>query len=386
LDKYVNKINVQIIQPVVPHYRVPLFRKLIEDDRFEIIIDASPHFNGVNSSKNAIFANLAHKCIQFFGGMFYWQSGISVSKKLEYNGVLIINGNPRVLSNYLLLIQARLRKIPVIDWNHGWSPTSTKFRSKIRRLLMRSVDYHLLYTDAEVNNYIDIGYTKSQCYSANNTINLSDIDKCASKTSANDIEKFKKRNLLKDKRVLLFSGRLRNNPSTNLLVLINALKHLVRLNDCYRLIIIGDGEEKDNLLNESTQLGLDDYIIWLGEVYDEESLAPWFLVADCFVYPGAIGLSIMHAFGYGLPVITHDKIEEHNPEISALKNHYNGVFFKKGDVSSLVEKIEKYFSEPNEMSNMKKHSYDTIRGEYSFDGMVNRVSNVIILAANEYAQ
>ena len=40
----------------------------------------------------------------------------------------------------------------------------------------------------------------------------------------------------------------------------------------------------------------------LGSIYDEIELAPWFLTADAFVYPENIGLSILHAFGYGLPV------------------------------------------------------------------------------------
>ena len=52
------------------------------------------------------------------------------------------------------------------------------------------------------------------------------------------------------------------------------------------------------------ELDVEQYVRWLGSIYDEAQLAPWFLTADAFVYPGAIGLSVLHAMGYGLPVVT----------------------------------------------------------------------------------
>ena len=63
-----------------------------------------------------------------------------------------------------------------------------------------------------------------------------------------------------------------------------------------------------------------DSIRWLGALYEQEVMAPWFLSAKVFVYPGYIGLSIMHAMGYGLPVITHDNMDNQSPEVAALRN------------------------------------------------------------------
>jgi hypothetical protein len=61
--------------------------------------------------------------------------------------------------------------------------------------------------------------------------------------------------------------------------------------------------------------------------------------AACFAYPEAIGLSIQHAFGYGLPVITSDDIPSHNPEIEALRPEVNGLLYRHRDIHAFASRI-----------------------------------------------
>jgi glycosyltransferase involved in cell wall biosynthesis len=46
-------------------------------------------------------------------------------------------------------------------------------------------------------------------------------------------------------------------------------------------------------------------------------------------------LSLLHAFGYGLPVVTSDAVGEQNPEIEALRDGENGLLYADGDVEAL---------------------------------------------------
>jgi hypothetical protein len=48
------------------------------------------------------------------GGRLFWQSNLDVP--LARGDILIINGNPRFLSNYPLWARARMMGIPVVWW------------------------------------------------------------------------------------------------------------------------------------------------------------------------------------------------------------------------------------------------------------------------------
>ena len=47
----------------------------------------------------------------------------------------------------------------------------------------------------------------------------------------------------------------------------------------------------------------------------------------------------MHAFGYGLPVITSDNASDHMPEFSSLRPGINGFVFRSGDIPSMVDAV-----------------------------------------------
>ena len=81
----------------------------------------------------------------------------------------------------------------------------------------------------------------------------------------------------------------------------------------------------------------------------------------------------MHAFGYGLPVITSDDIPSHNPEINAIVDGENGMLYREGDPASLAESILKLVQDPELHSRMSAAAQDSVRGEHGWtiQNMVN---------------
>ena len=55
-----------------------------------------------------------------------------------------------------------------------------------------------------------------------------------------------------------------------------------------------------------------------------------------FVYPGGVGLSLIHAMAYGLPSIIHDDRWRHMPEIAAFQDGRTGRTFEREDPGSLA--------------------------------------------------
>jgi glycosyltransferase involved in cell wall biosynthesis len=165
---------------------------------------------------------------------------------------------------------------------------------------------------------------------------------------------------------------------------LRALASLVAENDRYLLIVIGEGPDGPRLQALAAELQITKYVRWLGEIYDEEELAPWFRASTCFVYPGSVGLSLIQALGYGLPAITHDNRLLHNPEIAALEDGANGLTFPKGDHLALAGCIRRICGETRLRLQMSRCARKTIETRYSMAGMAERFVQAVRAAANTH--
>jgi glycosyltransferase involved in cell wall biosynthesis len=139
-------------------------------------------------------------------------------------------------------------------------------------------------------------------------------------------------------------------------------------------LIVGKGEEERKrleVLGESH--GMKDRVRFLGAIYGERELAPYFMSSDVFCYPANIGLSILHAFGYGLPVVTSDHIGGQNPEIEALKPGENGLLYRHGDADSLAETLDQIFSDKEKAREMSVCALATVDELFNIETMVNGI-------------
>jgi glycosyltransferase involved in cell wall biosynthesis len=131
----------------------------------------------------------------------------------------------------------------------------------------------------------------------------------------------------------------------------------------------------------ASALGVDAQLRWLGAIYEEAELAPWFLTASALVYPGSIGLSLLHAFGYGLPVITHDRLRQQNPEIAALIPGVNGLLHARGDAQGLAACADALLAGRALRALMSAAALHTVSETYGMPGMVRRFHAAIQAAA-----
>jgi glycosyltransferase involved in cell wall biosynthesis len=135
---------------------------------------------------------------------------------------------------------------------------------------------------------------------------------------------------------ILFSGRL--IPKAKLRILIQAMKILKNKGyNNYKCTIIGDGD-LEYYKELAYKYQVQENVSFTGSIYGKEA-HPYFLESDLFVYPGGIGLSILHALSFGLPVITTDNDSLHFPEIELLKKGLNGDVYKDDDAADLADKI-----------------------------------------------
>jgi len=368
------RVRVQLVQPVIPRYRVALYTALSRAPGICLRVKSSARVSGNPPSVGDSLqgADASFPCRELLGGRLFWQEGLQLDRDLEQGDVVILDGNPRFASNWPLMLAARRRRIGVVWWGHGWSATSQPLRAGLRRRLMSLCDVLLLYTDAERDEYLRMGFAADRVFAANNALDQAAIRMAAAAWPEPRLAEFRHAEGLEGRRLLLFCGRLRTDPPTELDVALQALRRLRAGDDSYLLAVIGDGEDAARLRGLSDALELGRAVRWLGSVYDETAVAPWFMSAECFVYPGPIGLSLLQAFGYGLPVLTHDRRREHNPEIAALEDWRNGGLFPRGDAAALARCIRRIGTESGLREALGAEARRTVEQRYTTELMVER--------------
>ena len=142
------------------------------------------------------------------------------------------------------------------------------------------------------------------------------------------------------------------------------------------LVVIGDGDQSDLLKQLASSLNLTDRVHFTGYIFDESIVGRYFLSSDIYIMPGYVGLAIVHAFSYGLPLITED-IDFHSPEIQLLHDGYNGFFVKENDEQELADKILLLLGDKTLLAQLSENAIKTIKEEASIDLMVERMNTAI---------
>ncbi len=356
--------KIIVVQPSVPSYRYGYFTRVAERIGKSFSVYASPGNLDVLSERDSIPAwEHPLPAIRHIGPYVAWQSG-ALSIVIEKGDLVVISGAPRCLSNIALLIKARMCGATTIWWGHYWSSTSRKWSATIRFTLMKLSDAFLFYTDQEKSEYLAKIKNCRQIpvFALNNGIETDEISSLRAPYSARC-----------RKRDLVYIGRV--IQKSNLDLLINALSQP----SCagVTLDIIGDGDDKARLQARCLELKLDQRVTWHEGSVDEVKIAAVFNRCKLFVYPGAVGLSLIHALAYGLPVIVHGDRWKHGPEFAALETGSNGLTFANGDPATLSEVIADTLGKPADLTRMSAAAIATIDEFFNATDMADRFCDAI---------
>lgn len=362
------KNKLVIVQPALGRYRRGFIRSLVyyNASEFNISIYCSPFDNlGVRSMASvdkSIHYNKA-SMISIFG-LFFWQCFVYeiISLRMTKGDIFVFNGNPRFLSSIILAFYFKLRGVDVIWWGHGRSSTSSRLGSFIRFKLM-SFFRVMLYTDSEVAALAPV--VKSSMCGLNNGLDVESIR-----------EGFVQNYSKYDDEVLdlVFIGRLTAKSQFDLLIKA-MLKLPHRVAEKYRLNVIGNSDYSKIIKQEPEALRLN--IECHGEIWDEGKITQILSRCHIFIYPGSVGLSIVHAFACGLPAIVHDNGDLHMPEIGCFESGYNGESFKYGSSSALSSKLIEISKDRQALKVYSLNAYNTVTSTYNTKDMAVRFFNFI---------
>lgn len=376
-------IRFVVEQPSLAKYRLPVFRELALRPGIDLTLlyGEAPGIPNVQPEGfRAQFVPMSHR--EIAGQVIRWHRAQWQAAGRKDADVLLFSWNVRYLSLIPSLLRARWNGKPVILWGHGYSKREHGLRRAIRELVARLATAVLLYDRVTAERLVQSGMPRERVFVAANAIDQTAIAEARQAWLADPrrLERFQVEHDLRDRQVLLFVSRF--DPLNRVGLLIEATAQLrARFPRLVTILIGSGGEEQTRLQNLVKERQLADQVRFLGSIYDEMSLAPWFLSADVFVYPANIGLSILHAFGYSVPVVTCDAVERQNPEIVALAHETNGLLYKDGSLADLVSAIARLLDDHELRARMNAAALKTAHQEFTVPRMVDG-----FVAAVKYCQ
>lgn len=333
---------------IFPHYRKPIWRSMLESDDFNIkIFYSKDNPEGIKEIRdNETNKWLKEKRINqikgfwFLNKILFWQSSVLKRCLFDSFDVVIVLGDMYLLSNWLIALICKIKRKKVIFWSHGLYGNEGLLKKVFRLVFYKLADYHLVYEKRGKKLLINNGFKEDKIKVIYNSLNYHVqkdlfIDLHNNNKNSNPFKFFGDKNLP----VLFFSGRLSKSKKIHLLI--EAFKELNLKKQVCNLLIVGEGPVKNDLLIQAKSFVDNRSIFFYGECYNEKILASFFFNSICTISPGNIGLTGIHSFSYGTPVITHDNLNNQMPEVESIIDGVNGFFFNEDNINSLVQTINK---------------------------------------------
>lgn len=179
-----------------------------------------------------------------------------------------------------------------------------------------------------------------------------------------EINKKKKENINIKYDYVLAVGRLTRQK--NFFFLCKAIKNKLKTNEKIKLLIAGEGEDKNNINQFIKDNNLEDKIILLGHI---KNIFPYFLKAKAFILtslwedPGFV--LVEAAISRTLVLSTSAKPGPNE----LIKNNLNGIVYQENDYLDFKKQFDKIFSLENsnilKLNNLKSVKKFTLLNHYS---------------------
>ncbi|MBX3380675.1 MAG: glycosyltransferase family 4 protein [Phycisphaeraceae bacterium] len=380
-------IRTIICEPALAKYRLPAWRALAARPGISLHLEYASDGHVPNVDPVGIDGHFTPARKVFQRPELFWHAGyLAALDRTPTPDVVILNWNVRFLDNPVAILKARRKKMGIVFFGHGVSKNETPARKNIRNALGRRADCILVYSGAARDGLIKDGFEPDRVFVAPNSVDQTDIQAARRDWAARprDLEAFQRTNDLGQSSpslpfpapVLIFCARL--DPLRRLELLFEALPTIAQSHHGTQLLIVGGGEDEQRLREIASKLNLlnpansqSARVRFLGPVYEEKNLAPWFLSSDLMVFPSHMGLSVLHAMGYGVPVITCNDASKHGPEYDVIKPGINGDVYQDGSVPDLAAKVIALLNDRAKLRAMSAEALLTATRDYSIEKMID---------------
>lgn len=346
--------RVGLQQRVLPEYRAAFFDELAVSCLQGLSVFAGgPRVDeAIETAAGLSIANHSRAVnLHLFRGRayVYYQLGLLLWLNRWQPRVLVIETNPRNLSNALAVHWMHARGRPVVGWGLG-IPRGNPITSSIQTRLLKRLDAVIAYSKTAAQQYIAAGFRADRVFVAANAVTRRPANPPIERPDA----------YAEGKPNLLFVGRLQ--PRKRVDVLLQALASLPA-EEQPKLTVVGDGPDRARL--EQLAWNIYPRAVFAGARHGGD-LEPYFASADLFILPGTGGLAVQQGMAHTLPVI----VGEADGTQSELVRDENGWILPDPSVQTLARVIRQATSDLPRLRQMGKESYRIVSEEINLEAMV----------------
>ena len=384
-----NKIKIAVVCKLMPLYRLGVFQKLSslnEDLEFTFFGDTK-NCSGIETIDWSYSNKIDGEGIRWIktNNYFYkpelllWQTGIIKNILFSKYKVFIFEGAVSHFPIWLFALLCQIRNKKVLFWTHGFNGSDKGFKKWIRLFFFKHLcNGVLLYGKKNREIMISYGLNPDSLFVIYNSLRTKEQFQIFEKRDQNLIKK-EKEHLFKNSKntTIIFIGRLVAHKG--ILEIVKVCNNLIKTGLELNCIFIGEGPEKEILFNYIQENELQDNIHFTGSLYNENDIAKYFVMSDLMVSPGNVGLNCIHSLTYGVPVLTHDNFTFQNPEVEAIIDGENGVFYKYNDFENLQLKLENWISTSRNKEVTISKCQEVIKNSYN---PVNQANCIVAAVKN----
>ena len=350
-------------QSTIPHYRVPFYNALQKCKpnhwQFDVVFDPTELDNKIffKEELDSNLFNFPILAVQTFSAKIgntnvcyqtFWK------KAAKYDLIVV----EQALNNlaYPLCSLYKFKGTKLIYWGHGKHrklQNPSFFRSLLEQtkmILTRQANAFFAYTPLVKHFMIEKGFSPDKVFVLNNTIDIN-AQREAFEQLKEQRNEIRKSLGIANKKVLLFVGRFSKTKRIELLL--EAFSIIQKKDDNFHLLLVGSGGDDYSLENLPN-------VSYFGPITDLDKLAPIYVAADLFSFPGSVGLGPIQALCYDLPIITIDS-QIHPPEIEYLLPTNSLILPSDTTSEDYAQSIIELFSDSDKLNNLKTNAWSTIK-------------------------
>jgi glycosyltransferase involved in cell wall biosynthesis len=267
-------------------------------------------------------------------------------------------------------ILSKLQKAKHIHTTHcpwtdiSFRPKHLRFFLLLNEIILNKISFSLIDKIIAITPW-EISILKKYAPEEKIKIIPNGMDKILFKKITNN--QFKKKNKIKEKKLVLFFGRL--NPTKGPEMLAKAAINISKKRNDVAFVWVGPDEGKAEEVRQLIQPHQNMH--YLGPIKGKQNIAEMYQSADVYVLPSyreGLPLTLFEAMASGLPIVASPV----NGIPYEMKEPENGFFTNYGDVKAIEKKILNVLGNPkiakemskNNLEKSKNYDWDNISGKY----------------------
>jgi glycosyltransferase involved in cell wall biosynthesis len=370
------EIKVAVLYRVIQEWRRPIFDRLHTHPDLSLTLYHGPDFGGskvVSSKKPLLLPVKKQWSLKLRKESKNGLIAMPLSPFLFFSllrdrpDVVVTEGASNLFNALVGFLYCKLMGKKFIWWSLGRlsGTVHTGFRKKLDGLIQyleRKGDAIISYSTLGKDYFMSIGVPEERVFVAVNVVDTtSKLKELASVTDRSFVSTIRGNARM----IVLFVGALTQQKKLD--VLVRGFGEFVRRAPDTRLIIVGDGTERQNIERIIREESIPN-VEMTGKVFN--GVQRYFMSADIFVLPGLGGLAVSEAMLYGVPVIASigDGCEK-----DLITPGLSGIIDEELDEESLSRHLAGFYENPEKLARFQRAAARTIEEKHNLESYLSQV-------------